>query len=467
VAGESLRFGAAGEPDLAQLPPALAEAIRAREPFAPAGPGQPPAQLHVTLWLEFGSSYSVATAGLNSWTELRQWGAGELGYQTSLLAMVPRAAVQPRGPGEEPRAADPVLGRTRPMEVAARFDRAPFGQPAHLYELLPQVAEAYDLNLVADAYWAQEMVPQRTSGEKSLPLHALLQRYVAPVAAWRKEGDFIQVRDHFWYEHRLAEIPERVAAGWTEHLRQRRRLTLEAAAELVLSLRDEQLAIFAPVVRERGMRLVQSTAGGENWSGLHDAGREILRAYGSLPPGQRLRLRRGEPLAYEELPRAARESFRKAYHYVERRGGSAAPSGGPVIGTFSLWTEQWQRLVVSADDREVREEHYLLDTNGARVGPPATSTSGSSPDTLPPVEGDQVYERVQFWQDYGPQQRQVFALTLPWAHPELRRSPPASGVLQLHWWLSPPWDRRSGIFSPPGGLLHGPATIRRLVQVTT
>src|SRR5207245_1426931 len=108
-------------------------------------------------------------------------------------------------------------------------------------EVLPRIAETYGVNLIADAYRQRFPVGPPPVEKRERSLAAVLNQYILPRARWSREGEFIRVRRWTWYDDRLAEIPERLVKYWSAHLRTQPSLSLEDAAQLVLSLRDRQV----------------------------------------------------------------------------------------------------------------------------------------------------------------------------------------------------------------------------------
>jgi hypothetical protein len=199
---------------------------------------------------------------------------------------------------------DPVLSRKCRLQPAP----APAGEAEaaaisdhsqQLPELLAALAESYGINLIADAYRSERSdgCPLLVGEERSL--YEALSEYVAPYAGWRREGAFFRVRRHRWYHLRPREIPDRVVRDWAAALRRAGGFTLEAAARLVSSLRDEQLAQFEERMREAGL-LMDLRFDEEDPTARRQ--RAVLRAYASLPWAQRRLLEAGGSLALEAMP---------------------------------------------------------------------------------------------------------------------------------------------------------------------
>jgi hypothetical protein len=204
------------------------------------------------------------------------------------------------------------------------------GDTGELNPLLAAIAESYGINLVADGYRHQRRsLPALPLGEER-SLGDVLDQYVSPNARWclvrsRAGGDpcgvFLQVRRHTWYADRLAEIPDRIARCWATHLRTWGRFSLPDTATLALTLRDEQLAQFEEVMQELGIDVHLPFSDREDASARQQ--RAILRAYGSLLPGQRRLLGAGGWISDAAMPPAARGWLGVALTAVDREGSGA------------------------------------------------------------------------------------------------------------------------------------------------
>lgn len=234
--------------------------------------------------------------------------------------------------------ADPMLGAARSFAVSLAVENRGEAEAGTLNAVLPQIAEAYGINLVADAYRGEPLpLPDLTASTvhptvgaetESRRLYEVLNLLVAPSARWSKEGDFLHVRRRTWAHDRAAEIPGRVASAWAARLRASGSHSLDTVASLVLALRDEQLERFEAVMIEHGIEI----------GGLFDDGvmepdrqRAILRAYGTLLPLQRETLRGGGTVPVVAMPAAARHWLWRALD-----GLCAGAAGGTRDGFLTL-----------------------------------------------------------------------------------------------------------------------------------
>jgi hypothetical protein len=124
-----------------------------------------------------------------------------------------------------------------------------------------------------------------------------------------------------------------VAQMWAALLIKTDRLTLEEAAKLALSLRDEQLKQFGPVMREAGV-LTELSFDGEGVV----AGRQraVVRAYGSLGEGQRRLLEAGGSVSAAAMPQPARRWLQAALAWGGHSPARGMGQGGMLPEGLSL-----------------------------------------------------------------------------------------------------------------------------------
>jgi hypothetical protein len=165
---------------------------------------------------------------------------------------------------------------------------------------LPELARAYGVDVVADAYrHAPFPVPTAHAGAE-IPLSEVLEGLVTPVAVCRYDRGIVQVRHRRWHVERAMEIPQRTASKWAERLRASGRFTLDQLCELSLELGDEQWDCFRVVMADEGLAISEF-----DW---YQATRErpLIRAFGSLTAAQRERILAGRSITYAEMAPAAR-----------------------------------------------------------------------------------------------------------------------------------------------------------------
>jgi hypothetical protein len=429
--GDVLRFSTRAAPGASLLSPTLTAELRAADPSHEPPGMSPPAlsasdaalvrestgqfqrdwmhaeAFQISAWLEiktrnFGPLDVIAPAGVRQATQatlyvvptavmpadFRGPSPAPFGLEISGEEVLPN---EDGRPADAPLAAnDPVLTMKRPFKIALRAsDPMPFPTVPSLNELLPAIAETYHINLVADAYGQQRaaLPPPPSSEERSL--REVLDEYVLPQARWTRVGTFLHVRRHTWYRDRLGEIPVRVVTYWYGRLVKCHALSLDDAAALALSLRDEQLENFEAYLRDAGIRLVNSSFSRGQFNQEVIRNKDLLRSYGSLSPAQRQLLQAGSSVACTAIS----------------RGGRAWLNGA---------LRQRQRLPADPHDRW----GYALPT--AATEETATALSLSRAIIAEQGTGRNRYERVEFHLTYGANQPGV---SLSIALPSIEKKP--------------------------------------------
>lgn len=294
MGGEVLRFSTRAAPGGSLLSPTLTAELRAADPSQEPPGMSPPAlsasdaalvresngqfqrdwmraeAFQISVWLEiktrnFGPSDVLAPAGVKQATQAKLYvvptavmpadfrgpSPAPFGLEISGEEVLPGDDGPPAG---APLAAtDPLLTMKRPFEIALRAsDPMPFPTVPSLNELLPAIAETYHINLVADAYRQQRVALPPPPSSEQRSLREVLDEYVLPDARWTREGTFLHVRRHTWFRDRQGEIPDRVVTYWYGRLVKCHALSLDDAAALALSLRNEQLENFEADIRDAG-----------------------------------------------------------------------------------------------------------------------------------------------------------------------------------------------------------------------
>lgn len=419
--GQMLHFSTNARPGVLPLSPALASKLVQLQESRNSNPDPMPIDtVDVRLWLNFQPTEVI----LQSSREFRQ-GQGRRSRGGLVGSGNPqlRRGTEPVEPEKVAKwQKDPLLSAIRPFQVDPR-KAAPQKRPGpsgitflRLYEILPEIAETYGIDLVADAYWAQRTWRQPPVTPKEMPLYEVLQQYVSGVADWTRDQGTVRVRSRNWYQDRLGEVPERVIRNASAELRQQRRTTLEGEAALALTLRDEQWAHFLDGLQNEGVYLHEESHRGTEGSW------EVLRAYGSLTPTQQKSLRSGGELEVTRLPLAARRWLLAS---LEQRRRSFSLTDLPFVelrpGVLTLSATTIQREVTSSGPEEVRSVLRVLDgpDAGKQLG---TKTSGGS---LRPglSEGGQVFQQVVLRYRSGDQQMVTFDVELPWVYvdPSVKR----------------------------------------------
>jgi hypothetical protein len=196
---------------------------------------------------------------------------------------------------------DPLLSAGRPFQP----DTRPFVDPLLpgasrtvrlLAEILPELARAYDVNLIADSYWMAAAPSGVDAMAGTAPLFEVLDRLAGTDHAWDRRGELVRIRDRKWYLDRPAEIPLRHVRRWVAMTDQRGALPLEEMAAAATTLTDYQIATLDRPLFQRGilppqlddLRTLEMT-------------RHLLRLYARLLPAQQQVLREGKSLTIAQI----------------------------------------------------------------------------------------------------------------------------------------------------------------------
>lgn len=326
---------------------------------------------------------------------------------------------------------DPVLGARQrltpdlPRDPWSERDWMSDGPLLSTRELLPQIAAACEIDLIADAYRCPRILHRVPPGGEERPLYSFLNRYVLMNARWTREGEIFHVRHYDWHLARLEEIPPRLADAWSARLRQNPRLSLADAAALDGALSDEQLRVLPEVLRARGVWLGQvfDSQIAEN---MQPCGRkEMLRAFAALPTGQQQALLQGRAVGYAELPRPARRWLRKAVLRRQQAEPLLQLPRGVEGSTLRLTSQPLQREVSSQAGRfwtlySLPGGKHAPDITGKGLGGPDESALDRvrpAPDLIPPQPGPATQALFHVQTQGGPPI--VFGIILP--HAERRK----------------------------------------------
>lgn len=281
-----------------------------------------------------------------------------------------------------------MLGARRPLRISrptdpwTEHDRN--GKPmVRLYDILPRLAEAYGIDVVADAYRfvGDQLDYEPLPAGQELRLYYVLNQYALRTSRWTREGEIFHVRHYDWYRVRQTEGPERVAERLAQEFRRRPQFSLPEAARLALVLNEEQLRQLDGLMREYDLWLGQVFAlhlgDDREGQGRH----AMLQLFGSLAPAQQRALLSGRPIASADLPPAALRWLRHALNRLgEEDPGQIVPSAAE-NGILSLSLRPFPRRVTP------KKSSYYIDYP-ARELPGEPVTNGTVDlDSIPEVPG--------------------------------------------------------------------------------
>ena len=180
--------------------------------------------------------------------------------------------------------ADPVLGARRPFapKAAPRWlGYAGKSVPGLLRrDLFADLASAYDVQIVADAYTASTAVANlgALTSDRPVSLASRLLPMVAPSHTWERDEQIIRLRSRTWFLDRQREIPVRYGRRWQSVLDQQAALSIDEYAAMAVTLKDAQLRQLPLFAREMDLPPEIAQA--------YEA-RHSLRLFAAFPPRER------------------------------------------------------------------------------------------------------------------------------------------------------------------------------------
>jgi hypothetical protein len=323
---------------------------------------------------------------------------------------------------------DPVLGATKIFRAKTRTRPRPYWPAGtalwRLPELLPELAQTYGVQFLADAYWNAPSIPMgRFSTTAPTALFSLLDRLAGRHYRWDRREKLVRLRSRTWFFDRPREIPLRVVLGWKELCTRHGALPLEEYAGSVVRLTEDQLQSLGDLSEEASFP-----------PELHDLieaefARHALRLYALLDPGHRERLRQGEAIPLVGMTPAQRQLFLAQWEETSASRTTLPTPADLAVASFSLGGRHLTRVIdqrgETADDRLEPVET----PPGVAGAPPGTESvskrtratpreahiAGRRPS--PPASGAPrvvryPVTRLEFRFDCGPHQRELVWLTV-------------------------------------------------------
>jgi hypothetical protein len=250
---------------------------------------------------------------------IQAWPVGETGSSIappeSLRIWIHPVTTQP-GWGDDPperKAAldhDPVFNREKPFQAAVRPVRTENGEAylGQMPALLPEIARAYGVSVIADSYNAAPLLKgedrnAKKAGQAPTSLRAVLSQLGGNYYRWDRHDDLVLLRSRSWFYDRPREIPLRLTRRWDQLLRQFGRLPMRDYFEAVWALSEDQFDCLNEL-QGRGV-----FPKGYFEFCLDPIERHAFRLLKLLNVTQRRRLERGEQLPFGELNAVQRELF--------------------------------------------------------------------------------------------------------------------------------------------------------------
>jgi hypothetical protein len=239
-------------------------------------------------------------------------------------------------------AKDPVFGIQKPFKTEALPPAGDEDAAWKLQELLPDLARAYGVQFLADAYWnAPSFGPVRSLEKKPTALFALLDQWVSYAYTWDRREKLIRLRSRTWYFDRPREIPLRLARRWQALYERDGGLSLDEYAASVAAL---------PEAQSEGLRDVEEHL---RLPGLDvHSQRLFLRLYGELLLAQRQALWQGVSLPVAQLSPDQRDLFLAAAKGIRNGWGF----NNVALPDLSRWGDGRLTLTASPMVR-IRERH--------------------------------------------------------------------------------------------------------------
>jgi hypothetical protein len=257
---------------------------------------------------------------------------------------------------------DPVLGKKRDIRKLLRKWVSPVGEvvdrPRRFAELLPDLAQLYDAEFIADAY-SYPPFPQLLELLEGWPKDVALADFLALGGRWERRGDLFSLRARDWFIARPREVPLRLVRRWRSLVEAGGALPLQEYLTIASLLSDTQL---------EGLR--DAVQCGLLPDELADAreGRYALRIYASLDPRQRQWLWQGRALPVAAMRPQERSCFAEAVKdwYDDHRRPSRSQ---PRLDTAQLALKSSPSELVRGSGRNKRRVPVLVVALQLRVSP--------------------------------------------------------------------------------------------------
>jgi hypothetical protein len=238
-----------------------------------------------------------------------------LGVSPGSMFQVSASAYDLRDPAEEltpeQRAGlteDPVFGaiaQYRPLRSSPPLGTGPPAAEKSFQEYLPALARLYHVSFLADAYWGSPRLGSDALPAEPTPLYALLERLMSSTHRWDRRDRLVRLRSRTWFMERPCEVPLRLVRQWNNLSAQSGALSLDTFATCAATLSDGQTDSLNYLIEVAGL---------SKDFAMVPAGRQGLRFYATLTPGQRQALWLHQPVVLARLTRAQRALMVETLH---------------------------------------------------------------------------------------------------------------------------------------------------------
>jgi hypothetical protein len=301
---------------------------------------------------------------------------------------------------------DPVVGAPKLLKPERKPSPNANGPAApawwRLRDLLPDLARAYDVQFLSDAYWhCSPGLDVTQISVRPAPLFSLLDRAVQLSQRWDRRGRLIRLRSRTWFLDRPREVPLRFVRGWQAQIARHAGLPLDTYAEMATHLTDAQLGTVGDLPDLLDLPRDLSSV---------DGGRHALRLYAALSSDQRQSLWRGEGLSVAGMSPAQRALFTTALKEALRVPADEIDPARLAGARFTMKGERQVRLKIGEGGQA-----------SFRDGPPMTGESDSPAEAGPPptpAAGRRATVTrhpitiLRFYCQYGTEERETANLTV-------------------------------------------------------
>jgi hypothetical protein len=304
-------------------------------------------------------------------------------------------------------------------------------------DLLPELAQTYHAQFIADAYWGSGALMGLPPLAERAALFEQLDALAGPSFHWDQQGQLIRLRSRSWFLERPREIPLRFVRQWREDHHRYGSLTFDHYLAMATRLTDLQLQHVGDLVNLNIAALPIDL--GYDIRGAYPA-RFALRLYASLTPAQQQQLSAAGKLPVAPMTPAQQALFLAGLQEEPgpRFGPPPAPAQQEDEASFAVSGQRWVRTRVETGEGltsySERFERESGDQPGSgpsagssRPGLPAAGAAspptrgapaaaavpgGAAAAPARPQPGRHSFTRVEFLLSGGSKERRSFSLSV-------------------------------------------------------